>query len=94
MATYAQRASSIVTAFLNRPATPTQVNKAARALAFRMQFTTQYDAMTADEKAEWYVKRMASATVESVKDMEDQPVAAAAVVQSRATIDNEWAETP
>jgi hypothetical protein len=57
MATYAQRASSIVTAFLNRPATPTQVNKAARALAFRMQFTTQYDAMTADEKAECAIAR-------------------------------------
>lgn len=95
MATYVQRAQAMADATLNRVATPAEIHKAARGLAYRAGVLEEYDALTTNaQRAEFYVKRMQHIQVSAYVKLQKESAGGSAGETAAAEAAAELAETP
>lgn len=97
MATYAQRATAIADATLNRTATPTEIDRAAKGLAYAQggDALAEYLALTTNaQRAEWYVRRIRTIQINAVMAYEGSTAGATAQQQAASQAATDLAETP
>jgi hypothetical protein len=94
MATYRQRAVTLVTALKNADPSPAFLNKCGRALALRDNIVDQYNGMTDDQKAEYLVKQVRRWLQPYLRELETQVLTQQATSQAVAAADAEFAEAP
>lgn len=94
MATFSQRAQAIGDALVNGTATASQINHLGRALAHQCGMLGEYNNMTQDQRAEFFISRMRSMSINLVKQYDEYVAAQSARASAAAAVDVEFAETP
>jgi len=94
MPTHEQRAQSISDAVLNKSAAAAHVNRIGQALAFQCGFLVDYNLMSPEDRAAFFVDRVRRHVVDLVKRYDEQVAAELAKAQATEAVDTEFAESP
>lgn len=92
MATYLQRGQAIGNALINGTATPAQLNRLGRALAYREARLTEYDAGDNNAKAEIYVAAFRSYCLQALSEFEGYEAAQAAAAAAGSQVEADFPE--
>ena len=92
MATYLQRGQAIGNALINGTATPAQLNRLGRALAYREARLTEYDAGTNDDKAAIFVLSFRAFCIEALQNFEGLEAADDARQAAAGAVDTAFVE--